>query len=58
MVGDRSYDMIAARKNGLAALGALWGYGSEAELSEAGAHALCAAPSDLAASCRDLAASA
>ncbi len=56
MVGDRSYDMVAARKNGLAALGALWGYGSEAELSEAGAHALCASPADLAASCRDLAA--
>ena len=58
MVGDRSYDMIAARKNRLAALGALWGYGSEAELLEAGAHALCPAPADLAAGCRDLAASA
>ncbi|CAN5631680.1 HAD family hydrolase [soil metagenome] len=58
MVGDRNYDMVAARKNGLAALGALWGYGSEAELSEAGAYALCAAPADLAAGCRDLAASA
>lgn len=47
MVGDRSYDMIAARTNGLTAIGALWGYGSEAELLEAGAHALCAAPPDL-----------
>lgn len=55
MVGDRSYDMLAARKNGLNALGVLWGYGSKAELSEAGAHALCAAPVDLAAGCRDLA---
>ncbi|WP_421932898.1 HAD hydrolase-like protein [Phenylobacterium sp.] len=47
MVGDRSYDMIAARANGLTAIGALWGYGSEVELREAGAHALCAAPRDL-----------
>lgn len=47
MVGDRSYDMIAARRNGLTAIGALWGYGSEAELLDAGAHALCAAPRDL-----------
>lgn len=47
MVGDRSHDMIAARTNGLKGIGALWGYGSEAELLEAGAHALCAAPRDL-----------
>jgi len=56
MVGDRSYDIIAARKNGMAALGVLWGYGSEVELAEAGAHALCAAPDDLAGGCRALAA--
>lgn len=52
MVGDRSYDMVAARANGLTAIGALWGYGSEAELLEAGAHALCAAPQDLPAALR------
>lgn len=37
MIGDRSYDMRAASENGLIALGALWGYGSEVELSEHGA---------------------
>ncbi|MES2722297.1 MAG: HAD hydrolase-like protein [Pseudomonadota bacterium] len=56
MVGDRSYDIIAARKNGMAALGVLWGYGSEVELTQAGAHALCAAPDELAGGCRALAA--
>lgn len=56
MVGDRSYDIVAARKNGMAALGVLWGYGSEMELTEAGAHALCAAPDKLAGGCRALAA--
>lgn len=33
MVGDRSFDMIAAHRNGLQAAGVLWGYGSLAELS-------------------------
>jgi phosphoglycolate phosphatase len=32
MIGDRSVDLIAAHKNGLAGAGVLWGYGSEAEL--------------------------
>jgi phosphoglycolate phosphatase len=44
MVGDRGVDMRAARHHGLAGLGALWGYGSRAELVEHGAHALCEAP--------------
>jgi phosphoglycolate phosphatase len=47
MIGDRGADMRAARHHGLHALGVLWGYGSGEELSEAGAHALCAAPADL-----------
>lgn len=33
MIGDRDIDMIAAQRNGLAAAGVLWGYGSHAELS-------------------------
>lgn len=37
MVGDRSYDMTAARANGVAGVGVGWGYGSEKELEEAGA---------------------
>ena len=32
MIGDRNIDLIAARQNGLASAGVLWGYGSEHEL--------------------------
>jgi phosphoglycolate phosphatase len=47
MVGDREHDMRAARSNGVAALGTLWGYGSADELRAAGAHALVEAPADV-----------
>ena len=47
MIGDRSHDMIGARNNGMTAIGVLYGYGSQAELVEAGAHRLCAAPDRL-----------
>jgi phosphoglycolate phosphatase len=47
MVGDRSFDMVAARANGLRAVGALWGYGSERELRAAGAARLGASPAEL-----------
>lgn len=40
MVGDRRYDMEAAKALGLDAVGATWGYGTEAELREAGADAV------------------
>lgn len=46
MVGDRATDIDAARQTGMQAIGALWGYGSAAELS--GADALCEHPDDLA----------
>jgi phosphoglycolate phosphatase len=36
-VGDRGVDMVAARDHGLEAIGVGWGYGSHAELNEAGA---------------------
>jgi phosphoglycolate phosphatase len=49
MIGDRAVDVTAARANGLPAIGVLWGYGSERELREAGADALCATPDALAA---------
>jgi phosphoglycolate phosphatase len=49
MVGDREHDVRAARVNGARAVGVLWGYGSRQELLRAGAHALVAAPGDLAA---------
>jgi len=37
MIGDRSHDIIGAKKNDMAAVGVLYGYGSERELIEAGA---------------------
>jgi phosphoglycolate phosphatase len=40
MVGDRSYDVLAARENGVRAIGVLWGYGSRSELANAGAELL------------------
>jgi phosphoglycolate phosphatase len=48
MVGDRLYDMVAAREHGLVAVGVLWGIGDEAELRGAGADVIVHAPSELA----------
>jgi phosphoglycolate phosphatase len=48
MVGDRAADVIAAKANGIRAVAILWGYGSEAELIDAGAETLCSAPAQLA----------
>jgi phosphoglycolate phosphatase len=48
MVGDRMHDIRAAHVNGLKAVGVLWGYGGEAELREAGADWLAAAPAEVA----------
>jgi phosphoglycolate phosphatase len=36
MLGDRHYDVIGARENGVLPVGALWGYGSRKELTDAG----------------------
>jgi phosphoglycolate phosphatase len=47
MIGDRQFDMVAAARNGIAAIGATWGYGSAEELRTAGAVALCDRPPDL-----------
>lgn len=47
MIGDRAYDMIGARRNGLARFGVLWGYGSKDELAGADAQALVASPLEL-----------
>ena len=49
MIGDRGADMRAGRHHGMRALGVRWGYGSDDELREAGAHALCDSPGALAA---------
>ena len=47
MVGDRNYDMVAARRHGVVAVGVLWGFGTSAELLDAGAHWLVAHPREL-----------
>jgi phosphoglycolate phosphatase len=47
MVGDRLHDIHAARANALRSIGALWGYGGEAELREAGADLLAASPAEV-----------
>ncbi|MBR0795632.1 HAD family hydrolase [Bradyrhizobium jicamae] len=44
MIGDRSHDVIGARRNGIRAVGVTYGYGSAEELIEAGASHLCASP--------------
>ncbi len=46
MIGDRKHDIRAARRNGARSLGVLWGYGSRAELLEAGATGLIAHPGE------------
>jgi phosphoglycolate phosphatase len=48
MIGDRALDVLGARVCGARAVGALWGYGSHAELTEAGAHALASEPAGIA----------
>ena len=47
MIGDRRMDIAGARHHGMANVGVLWGFGSEAELREAGADRLVGAPGDL-----------
>lgn len=49
MVGDRAVDVRAARSNGMRSVAAAWGYGTRAELSAAGAAAICETPQALAA---------
>lgn len=47
MIGDRSHDVLGARKNGVRAAGVLWGYGSREELATAGADRLYESVGDL-----------
>jgi phosphoglycolate phosphatase len=47
MIGDRGVDAIGAFENGLAFVGALYGYGSEAEFAAAGATRWVRRPDDL-----------
>lgn len=45
MIGDRKYDIVAARENGIRSIAVLWGFGSAEELRDADAS--CASPSEL-----------
>lgn len=47
MIGDRRMDIAGARHHRMACIGVLWGFGDEAELIEAGADRLVAAPREL-----------
>lgn len=47
MIGDRRYDIEAARANGLHAVGVTWGFGTREELEQAGADAIVDAPAAL-----------
>lgn len=47
LVGDRRFDVAAAKSHGLTSIGVTWGYGSADELRRAGADWLVDQPSDL-----------
>lgn len=47
MIGDRLHDVNGAKRHGIPTIGALWGYGGEAELRAAGAVALCETPGQI-----------
>lgn len=47
MVGDRSHDMVGARRTGLLPVGVTWGFGSAEELVGAGAAHLVHSPAEL-----------
>ncbi len=47
MVGDRDMDMLGAHENGISAVGAVYGYGGEAELRSSGADYIINSPAEL-----------
>jgi phosphoglycolate phosphatase len=47
MIGDRSFDMIGAKNNGLKTIGVLWGFGNKEELDNAGADNICHHPDEI-----------
>lgn len=53
MIGDRMHDVAAARAHGIRSVGVTWGFGSDAELRDAGADNICSSVSDLVAWYRD-----
>ncbi|WP_306479861.1 HAD family hydrolase [Mediterraneibacter sp.] len=47
MIGDRSHDMIGAKRAGLHSIGVLYGYGSKEELEQSGAEVLAETPKEV-----------
>lgn len=47
MVGDRGHDVVGAREHGIETIGVTWGYGTPAELTDAGARVLVESPADI-----------
>jgi phosphoglycolate phosphatase len=47
MIGDRKHDILGARDVGIDSIGVTWGYGSRAELEEAGATRIAESPDEL-----------
>lgn len=54
MVGDRHFDLEGAAHHGIPGIGVLWGFGTETELTQAGATALCGETAELPGLCRQL----
>lgn len=48
MIGDREHDIFGAKKNGLASIGVLFGFGSREELASAGADYIVETPGGIA----------
>ena len=47
MIGDRKYDIIGAKHNGINGFAVLWGYGTKEELEASGAHTFIKYPREL-----------
>jgi phosphoglycolate phosphatase len=47
MIGDREYDMIGAKANGIRGFGVLWGFGTKNELEASGAYTCVKNPQEL-----------
>ncbi len=47
MIGDRKFDILGGRANGMRTVGVTWGFGSRRELEAAGADVLAHAPPEL-----------
>ncbi len=47
MIGDRKFDILGAKENGLASMGVLYGFGDKEELTEAGADCIVETAEDI-----------